>query len=220
MANIHTLQNIKGHRLGSIREEELEKKIHDAIKSKAEINNLNSLRNNTEIQKLRTHALQVINERKQLQNENTNLISHNAQKDISLAESKAENITKSKKIRSLESMIKILEGRLSLAQKDVISIQNDSSKKESEILTLKSKIAELKNIKKKIDGEITELPKNDTKINPKVSNETSISEISEDNMPIKPNVSEAMPQIPIGAMRPSLEALYVVRGIEMHMEYK
>ncbi|CAH1767495.1 8358_t:CDS:2, partial [Entrophospora sp. SA101] len=208
------------HRLGSIREEELEKKIHDAIKSKAEINNLNSLRNNTEIQKLRTHALQVINERKQLQNENTNLISHNAQKDISLAESKAENITKSKKIRSLESMIKILEGRLSLAQKDVISIQNDSSKKESEILTLKSKIAELKNIKKKIDGEITELPKNDTKINPKVSNETSISEISEDNMPIKPNVSEAMPQIPIGAMRPSLEALYVVRGIEMHMEYK
>ena len=26
LANIHTLQNIKGHRLGSIREEELEKK--------------------------------------------------------------------------------------------------------------------------------------------------------------------------------------------------
>ncbi|CAJ0906465.1 22452_t:CDS:1, partial [Entrophospora sp. SA101] len=39
MANVYTLQNIKGHRLGSIREE-LEKKIHDAIKSKAEINNL------------------------------------------------------------------------------------------------------------------------------------------------------------------------------------
>ena len=36
--------------------------------------NRDSLRNNTEIQKLRTHALQVINERKQLQNENTNLI--------------------------------------------------------------------------------------------------------------------------------------------------
>ncbi len=40
MANIYTLQNIKGHRLGSIHEEELKKKIHDAIKSKAEINNL------------------------------------------------------------------------------------------------------------------------------------------------------------------------------------
>jgi len=40
MANIHILQNIKGHRLGSIHEEELKKKIHDAIKSKTEINNL------------------------------------------------------------------------------------------------------------------------------------------------------------------------------------
>src|SRR6185312_17530880 len=97
MANIHKLQNIKGNRLGSIREEELEKKIHDAIKSKAEINKLSeklqdkyikqmkafdqerkrwnrdSLQNNTEIQKLRSHALQVINEHKQLENENTNL---------------------------------------------------------------------------------------------------------------------------------------------------
>ncbi|CAH1766376.1 6830_t:CDS:1 [Entrophospora sp. SA101] len=166
MANVYTLQNIKGHRLGSIREE-LEKKIHDAIKSKAEINNLSeklqdkyikrvkafdrerkgwnrdSLRNNTEIQKLRTHALQVINENKQLQNENTNLISHNAQKDIFVAESKAENATKSKKIRSLESMIKILEGKLSSAQKDAFSIQNNSTKKESEILSLKSKMTEL-----------------------------------------------------------------------------
>jgi len=58
-----------------------------------------------------------------------------------------------KKIRSLESMIKILEGKLSSAQKDVISIQNDSSKKESEILTLKSKIAELKKYKERIGVE-------------------------------------------------------------------
>ncbi|RIB05535.1 hypothetical protein C2G38_2280377 [Gigaspora rosea] len=167
MADACASQNIKGHRLGSIREEELEKKIHDAIKSKAEINKLSdklqdkyikqmkafdrerkgwnqdSLRNNTEIQKLRTHALQVINERKQLQNENTNLISHNTQKDIFIAESKAENVTKSKKIRSLESIIKILESKLSSAQKDVFSTQKNSSNKESEILSLKSKIAEL-----------------------------------------------------------------------------
>ncbi|RIB06601.1 hypothetical protein C2G38_2216669 [Gigaspora rosea] len=105
--------------------------------------NRNSLRNNTEIQKLCTHALQVINEHKQIQNENTNLISHNAQKDIYIAESKAENITKSKKIKSLEFIIKILESKLSSAQKDVISIQSNSSKKESEILSLKSKIVEI-----------------------------------------------------------------------------
>ncbi|CAH1768907.1 7719_t:CDS:1, partial [Entrophospora sp. SA101] len=184
-----------------------------------------------------------------------------------LGGSKAENDIKSKKIRSLESMIEILEGKLSSSQKDVISIQNNSSKKETEITSLKSKIAEVehelaskvseleclksetisnpilggndeKNMIKsddisaviesskdlsqyflcrkkmdpmeKIDGEITELPKNDTKIDPKISDETSISEINKDNMLdilIKPNASEVMPQIPIGAMRPSLEAL-------------
>ena len=183
MANVYTLQNIKGHRLGSIREQELENKIHDAIKSKAEINNLSEklqdkyiiikrmkafdrerkgwnrdlLRNNTEIQKLRTHALQVINEHKQLQNENTSLISQNAQKDIFIAESKAENVTKSKKIKSLESMIKVLKGKLSSAQKDVISIQNDSSKKDSEVMSLKSKIAELEKIKSELESKVNEL---------------------------------------------------------------
>ncbi|RIB01392.1 hypothetical protein C2G38_2230974 [Gigaspora rosea] len=135
LANIHTLQNIKGHRLGSICEEELEKKYMTLSSPKQKLISL--------IQKLRTHALQVINEHKQIQNENTNLISHNAQKDIFIAESKAENVTKSKKIKSLEFIIKILESKLSSAQKDVISIQNDSSKKESEILSLKSKIVEV-----------------------------------------------------------------------------
>ncbi|CAG8798370.1 11040_t:CDS:1, partial [Racocetra fulgida] len=105
--------------------------------------NRNSLRNNTKIQKLRTHTLQIINEHKQIQNENTNLISHNTQKDIFIAESKAENVTKFKKIKLLEFIIKILESKLSSAQKDVILIQNDSSKKESKILSLKSKIVEV-----------------------------------------------------------------------------
>ncbi|CAG8597578.1 9198_t:CDS:1, partial [Cetraspora pellucida] len=92
-----------------------------------------------------------INEHKQLHNENTNLISHNAQKNIFIAEFKAENVTKFKKIKSLKSMIKILEIKLSSAQKDVISIQNDSSKKESKIASLKSKIAELENIKSELE---------------------------------------------------------------------
>ncbi|CAJ0831503.1 9974_t:CDS:2, partial [Entrophospora sp. SA101] len=171
----------KGYRLGSMRERELEETLHRSLKSISELNDCNeglqsnyskrvkafdrereewnrdSLRNNTEIQKLRTHALQVINENKQLQNENTNLISCNAQKDISLAESKAENDTKSKKISSLESMIEILEGKLSSAQKDVISIQNDSLKKESEIFSLKSKIAELENIQSELELKVNEL---------------------------------------------------------------
>src|SRR6185312_1471710 len=79
---------------------------------------------------------------------------HNAQKDIFIAETKAENVTKSKKIRSLESMIKILEGKLSSAQKDVISTQNNASKKESEILSLKSKMAE---VERELASKVSEL---------------------------------------------------------------
>ncbi|CAG8516404.1 4899_t:CDS:1 [Paraglomus brasilianum] len=124
MANVHTLRDIssnKGYRLGSMREQELEETLHRSLKSISELNDCNealqskylkrmkafnrekkrwnqdSLRNNTEIQKLRTHALQVINEHKQLQNENTNLISHNAQKDIFIAESKAEMLQNPRK---------------------------------------------------------------------------------------------------------------------------
>ncbi|KAF0492591.1 hypothetical protein F8M41_021612 [Gigaspora margarita] len=62
-------------------------------------------------------------------------------------------------------MIKILEGKLSLAQKDVISIQKNLSKKEAhsalfrkfENLFLKTKIAELDNIKSKLKSKINEL---------------------------------------------------------------
>ncbi|CAG8539969.1 17660_t:CDS:2 [Cetraspora pellucida] len=105
---------------------------------------------NTEIQKLCTHNLELIDEARHLQIENAN-------KDISLAKFKAENDIKSKKIKSLESMIKILEGKLSLAQKDVISIQSNSLKKETEIVPLKSKIAELENIKSKLKSKVNEL---------------------------------------------------------------
>src|SRR5436190_24016913 len=55
---------------------------------------------NAMIQKLHTHDLELIDEARRLQIENIN-------KDISIAKSKAENDIKSKKIRSLESMIEI-----------------------------------------------------------------------------------------------------------------
>ncbi|CAG8559553.1 22341_t:CDS:2 [Dentiscutata erythropus] len=74
----------------------------------------------------------------------------NIRKDLSAAKSKAEIVTKSKKIRSLESMIKILEGKLASAQKDAFSTQEDSLKKESEILSLKSKIAEVEQMKSEL----------------------------------------------------------------------
>ena len=222
---------------------------------------------NKDKEELSKHIYQLIDEVKRLSSELDSLISKITHKDISLNESKikikdlqsrikiletklSSTQNESKEITALRSMKKILEGKLSSTQKDVISIQNDLLRKESEILSLKSKIAELersscqgienikseleskvnelerlkseaiskpivggddgKNITKsdnislgstdlskyfirgknmepieKIDGEITELPKNDTEIDPKVSEGTSISKISEDNMPIK-----------------------------------
>ncbi|CAG8530885.1 7684_t:CDS:1 [Paraglomus brasilianum] len=274
-----------------MREQELEKKLCTALKSKTEVNDLNEkLQNkyskqvkdfdrerkgwnrerkqwesvfdnvNGEKQKLHTHTLELINvtNTKRLKIENADLTSKNIRKDLSITESNAENAIKSKKIRSLESMIKILESKLASAQNDVFSIQKDLSKKESEIISLKSKIVELEqelastvselgrlkledisrsviggNIEKKknmqseeqssisdssnisavsdsnkslskyficrknmdqdekIDNnipahtndEITELPKIDAEINPKISDVTSISETSKDIFP-------------------------------------
>jgi len=54
-------------------------------------------------------------------------------------------------------MINILEGKLSSAQKDVISIQNGLSKKETKITSLKSKIAELENIKSELKSKVNKL---------------------------------------------------------------
>src|SRR6185369_11153971 len=84
---------------------------------------------NTEIQKLRTHSLELIDVTRCLQIEN-------ARKEISLAESNAKYDTKLEKIKSLRNKMKLLKGKLDLSQKD-------SSKKGSEIESLKSKIVEL-----------------------------------------------------------------------------
>ncbi|CAH1769737.1 3630_t:CDS:1, partial [Entrophospora sp. SA101] len=184
MAKVCTLQDTKsmeskkiqgqGYRLGSAREQELEEALRDSIKSNSEITseyknmqvvysnhskNTNKendqLRHNNE--KLSKHVYQLIDEVKRLRSKIDTLKSRITDKDLSLAESKAENVTESKKIKSLESIIKILESKLSSTQKDVISIQNDSLKKDSEILSLKSKIAELENIKSELESKVNEL---------------------------------------------------------------
>ncbi|CAG8513398.1 18640_t:CDS:2 [Acaulospora morrowiae] len=60
----------------------------------------------------------------------------NANKDISLAKSKAKYATKLEEIKLLRNEMELLKGKLDLSQKD-------SSKKGSEIVSLKSKIVEL-----------------------------------------------------------------------------
>ena len=126
MANIYTLRDFnKGHCLGSMREQELEESLHHSLKSISELNNCNealqskylkqvkafnrerkkwnrdSLRYSTEFQKLRTYTSQIINEGKQLQNENTNLTSQLTQSQIFQAEYKAKYDAQLKKIKSL-----------------------------------------------------------------------------------------------------------------------
>ncbi|CAG8681546.1 7469_t:CDS:1, partial [Paraglomus brasilianum] len=106
---------------------------------------------NKDKEELTKYIYQLIVEIKRLNSELDNLSSQIKRSQISNVEYETKNITQLRKIESLQSMIKILEGKLSSAQKDVISIQKYSSKKEarsallhkSEILSLKSKIAEV-----------------------------------------------------------------------------
>ncbi|RHZ57332.1 hypothetical protein Glove_390g76 [Diversispora epigaea] len=98
---------------------------------------------NKDKEKLSKHAFQLIDEVKRLKVNNTNLTFQITQSQISRDEYKARYDIQLKKIKSLQAIIKILEGKLASAQKDAFSIQNDSSKKESEIISLKSKIIEL-----------------------------------------------------------------------------
>ncbi|CAG8667382.1 4435_t:CDS:2 [Cetraspora pellucida] len=106
MANIYTLRDFdKGHHFGSMQEQKLEKSLHHSLKSIYELNNCNKTlqskylkqvkafnreRKNTEFQKLYTHISQIIDESKQLQNENTNLTSQLTQSQIFQTEYKAK----------------------------------------------------------------------------------------------------------------------------------
>ncbi|CAG8739042.1 17227_t:CDS:2, partial [Funneliformis caledonium] len=182
--------------------------------------------------KLCTHNLKLIDEARHLQIKNAN-------KNISLVKSKVENDIKSKKIRSLESMIKILKVELENLKNELESKINKLEYLKSEAILkpivgrndeknitksdnislgstdLSKYFVHRKNMnpKEKINGKITELPKN----------ETSISNISKNNMPIKPNVLQIISEnvtphlaqrdnnisslIELEAMRPSLKAL-------------
>ncbi|CAG8769488.1 16133_t:CDS:2, partial [Cetraspora pellucida] len=79
---------------------ELENKLYTALKSKTKVNNLSEkLQNKYSKQKLHTYVLELIDETKQLKIENNNFTSENIYNDLSLAKSKTENVTKSKKIK-------------------------------------------------------------------------------------------------------------------------
>ncbi|RIB15230.1 hypothetical protein C2G38_2143676 [Gigaspora rosea] len=111
-------------------------------------------RSNKDKEKLSKHTFQLIEEVKRLRVDNTNLTSQITRSRISHNEYKARYDLQLKKIKSLQIMIKILEDKLTSAQKDAFSIQKDSSKKDSEIMSIK---AELEHIKSELASKIDEL---------------------------------------------------------------
>ncbi|CAJ0913709.1 5890_t:CDS:1 [Entrophospora sp. SA101] len=171
----------QGYRLGSAREQELEEALRDSIKSNSELiddfknlqvvyskfsknikqGNAQLQRNlkqaDTDIQQIHSHALQLISEIKRLRKEISVHKSQNNRQQIAMNDYdiKLDNIQnalseKSKEAKSLQTKVKKLGGNLTSAQKN-------SSMKESEVLFLKSKLAELEKMKDELSLKVSEL---------------------------------------------------------------
>ncbi|CAJ0856300.1 1561_t:CDS:1, partial [Entrophospora sp. SA101] len=93
---------------------------------------------------------QLKEEIKQLQSENTNLVSQGALKELSLTGYQTKYYKKMEEANSFQSRIKSLEEKLFSAQKD-------SSLKASGIDSLKSKITELERMKDELSLKVSEL---------------------------------------------------------------
>lgn len=106
MSNVYTLRDIenKGHRLGSIRESELENALRNSIKTSSDLSNeykaLQDVYSAEKLARLRREK-DFGNRINQLNDANTEI------------EAKY-----SAEVKSLKSLIKVLEGKLALAQKD------------------------------------------------------------------------------------------------------
>ncbi|CAH1768709.1 326_t:CDS:1 [Entrophospora sp. SA101] len=160
----------QGYRLGSAHEQELEEALRDSIKSNSELigdfKNLqvvyskfsknikqenaqlqcNLKQADTDIQQIRSHALQLISEIKRLRKEISVHKSQNnrqqiAMNDYNIKLHDIQNalLEKSKETKSLQTKVKKLGSNLTSAQKN-------SSMKESEVSFLKYKIVELEQV--------------------------------------------------------------------------
>ncbi|CAJ0838899.1 16095_t:CDS:2, partial [Entrophospora sp. SA101] len=178
---------------------------------------------NKDKEELSKHTYQLIEEVKRLSSELDSLIFQITHKDISLNESKIKikdlqsrikiletelfsTQNESKEITALQSMKKILEDRLSSTQKDseLESKVNELERLKSEA---KSKPVESKTHCSAIIGDLSKYfvrGKNDTKINPKVSDsrsenasasETSINEIRENITPQSQEIPNMVPYL-------------------------
>ncbi|CAB4385570.1 unnamed protein product [Rhizophagus irregularis] len=135
MSNVYTLKDInrKGHRLGSAYEQELEKKIRSITEFNSEINDLSKKL----VDKYNEREKEFENKASQLIASTTKVRSQLISERKSCIKLEAERDKYSAEIKSLKSNIKTLKRELTLAQKA-------SSDDKVQILSLETKIRELK----------------------------------------------------------------------------
>ena len=163
MRNIHTLQDINtGHRLGSLREQELSNDLCRAHKSKTEIRDLNerlqskylnlerefeqerkqwerSLNQaNKNTEKVQKTGIQIANEAKRLEAEMCDLKTQLTDKQICTLQYKSKLNARISDIKRLRSEFKEVKSKLAEAQKESLT-------KQSEIASLKDELERLKN---------------------------------------------------------------------------
>ncbi|CAJ0875669.1 521_t:CDS:2, partial [Entrophospora sp. SA101] len=144
----------------STRERELESERNELlIKTEFFANKCSDFRNAKVLAETRSDELakelkskneKILQEIKQLQSENTNLVSQGALKELSLTGYQTKYYKKMEEANSFQSRIKSLEEKLFSAQKD-------SSLKASGIDSLKSKITELERMKDELSLKVSEL---------------------------------------------------------------
>ncbi|CAJ0911782.1 5198_t:CDS:1, partial [Entrophospora sp. SA101] len=175
------------YRLGSVREQELEEALRDSIKSNSELiddfKNLQAVyskfsknikQKNAQLQRnlnqadadIYSHAQQHISVVKKLGKEISNYKSENNRQQIVINDYniKLDSIQntlseKSSELELLQSEIKTLEAKLDLAQKD-LSMKEETKLRisdSSEVLFLKSKLAELEQMKDELSLKVSEL---------------------------------------------------------------
>ncbi|GES82542.1 hypothetical protein GLOIN_2v1790954 [Rhizophagus clarus] len=151
MSNVHTLKDIEdkgavggllgkqippGRRLGSNRESELEKALRGSIKTASDIANDYKELQDVRLKQKKDLMLVQANANKKISQLNATNTRLRSSERLSHTEHKAEREKYSTEIKSLKSLIKILEKEVTLAQKA-------SSLDKIKILSLEAKISEL-----------------------------------------------------------------------------
>ncbi|GET03992.1 hypothetical protein GLOIN_2v1765587 [Rhizophagus clarus] len=203
MSNVHTLNDIKdreggsykkpGHQLGSVYEQELEKKIRSVTEFNSEINDLSEKL----VDKYNEREKEFENKASQLIAFTTKVRSQLISERKSHSESQRELEAKySAKIQSLKSKIKTLKREGTLAQKA-------SSVDKVQILSLETKVRELEEANRSLREQLALKKNNEVDHPPPPINN------------LKENESEQVPkELQLSALNPPPSQIFSAGGVE------